>query len=62
MEHENYCPNFDEIVLHIMPLLKNGVMPEQQTILSVLESIAEHVDEGCRRFAESGQQTLFGDF
>ena len=62
MEHENHCPNFDEIVLHIMPLLKNGVTPEHQTILSVLESIAERVDDGCYRLAKSGQQTLFDKF
>lgn len=34
-------PTFDEICLDIMPLLKNGVTPENQTILSVLETIAE---------------------
>jgi len=62
MEHENYCPNFDEIVLHIMPLLKNGVTPEHQTILNVLESIAERVDDGCYRLAKSGQQTLFDNY
>ncbi|MDR0551788.1 MAG: hypothetical protein LBG72_07195, partial [Spirochaetaceae bacterium] len=41
MELENTPPSFDKIVLHIMPLLKNGVTPERQTILSVLEDIAD---------------------
>jgi hypothetical protein len=33
--------SFDDIVQHIMPLLKNGITPENQTILNVLEVIAE---------------------
>jgi hypothetical protein len=41
MELEGRMPSFNEIVLHIMPLLKNGVTPEQQTVLNVLEDIAE---------------------
>jgi 16S rRNA G966 N2-methylase RsmD len=40
MELENKTPSFNEIVLHIMPLLKNGTTPEEQTILGVLEDIA----------------------
>jgi hypothetical protein len=62
MEHENYCPNFDEVVFHIMPLLKNGVTPEQQTILNVLETIAERVDDGCWKLSKTGQQHLFDKF
>ena len=42
-EKEKIDPTFDEIVLHIMPLLKNGKTPENQTILSVLEEIAVRV-------------------
>ncbi len=42
-EREGEYPTFDEIVLHIMPLLKNGKTPENQTILSVLEEIAIRV-------------------
>ena len=37
-------PNFDDIVLDIMPLLKNGKTPEKQTIRNVLEEIADHQD------------------
>lgn len=42
-EREGVHPTFDEIVLHIMPLLKNGKTPENQTILSVLNEIAIHM-------------------
>lgn len=42
-EREGEYPTFDEIVLNIMPLLKNGTTPENQTILSVLEEIAIRV-------------------
>ena len=37
-------PNFDDIVLDIIPLLKNGKTPEKQTIRNVLEEIADHQD------------------
>ena len=40
---EGKNPTFDEIVFYVMPLLKNGATPEGQTILNVLESIAERV-------------------
>ena len=43
MERENTNPTFDEIVLNIIPLLKNGLTPENQTILNILEDIGEHV-------------------
>jgi len=57
---ENKISTFDEIVLHIMPLLKNGTTPEDQTILTVLEEIAEHVGEqGWRLQGQTGQQPLF---
>lgn len=62
MEHENYCPNFDEIVLHIMPLLRNGVTPEHQTILNVLEDIGERTGDGCWKMKKAGQQQLFDKF
>jgi len=32
-----------------MPLLKNGKTPEEQTILSVLEDIAERYGKDCWR-------------
>ncbi len=48
MEREKKLAAFDEIVLAIMPLLKNGTTPESQTILSVLEDIAYRVGAGWR--------------
>jgi len=55
---EQKIPTFDEIVLHIMPLLKNGVTPEHQTILTVLEEIAERVGEDGWRLRQE-QERLF---
>lgn len=59
MERENKSPHFDEIVLAILPLLKNGTTPENQTISSVLEDIAERVGQDCWRLKREGQLTLF---
>jgi 16S rRNA G966 N2-methylase RsmD len=47
MELENKNPDFDEIVFHILPLLKNGITPDRQTILNVLEDIGNHVGDDC---------------
>ncbi|WP_194374846.1 DNA methyltransferase [Thiospirillum jenense] len=57
LERENKIAIFDDIVLAIIPLLKNGVTPESQTILSVLEDIAYCVGDGWRLKAD-GQATL----
>jgi 16S rRNA G966 N2-methylase RsmD len=51
--------HFSDIILEIMPLLKNGVTPDNQTILSVLENIADKVGEDSWRLKESGQRNLF---
>ena len=59
MEHLKHNPTFDDIILNIMPLLKNGVTPEHQTILNVLESIAERAGADCWRLNKNGQQELF---
>jgi hypothetical protein len=59
MGHQHYNPTFDEIILHIMPLLKNGKTPERQTIQSVLEEVAERVGEGRYKLRSEGQQELF---
>lgn len=59
MEHLNRNPTFDDIILHIMPLLKNGVTPEHQTILNVLESVAERIGADRWRLTKTGQQVLF---
>ncbi len=57
MEIEKKTALFDEIMLAIMPLLKNGITPESQTILSVLEDIAHRAGEGWRLNAD-GQASL----
>ncbi len=56
-------PDFDRIVMDIMPLLKNGVTPENQTILSVLETIARPAgrDGGWQLKGTEGQGQLFQD-
>jgi hypothetical protein len=56
-------PTFDEIIMDIMPLLKNGMTPENQTILSVLEAIARPVGEsgGWRLKGTESQGQLFND-
>lgn len=40
---ENTNPSTDQIILEIMPLLKNGTTPENQTILNVLETVADRI-------------------
>ncbi|MDB9323144.1 DNA methyltransferase [Nodularia spumigena CS-591/04] len=59
MERENKNPSFDEIVLHLLPLLKNGTTPENQTILSVLEDIGQRIGEDTWIMKREGQLSLF---
>ncbi len=58
MERENKSPHFDEIVLNILPLLKNGSTPGNQTILNVLEDIGEHMGQDSWRLKKEGQTKL----
>jgi hypothetical protein len=58
MEYLNSFPKFDEIILNIMPLLKNGMTPEHQTILNVLEVVGERVGIDGWRLRTSGQLQL----
>ncbi|GAB6391336.1 MAG: type I restriction enzyme HsdR N-terminal domain-containing protein [Treponematales bacterium] len=58
LEREGKYPTFDEIVFNIMPLLKNGVTPEHQTILTVLQDIAERTGENGWKLKKE-QGTLF---
>ena len=55
LELENINPTFDEIVLHIMPLLRNGATPEEQTILNVLSNEAEHIGDNRWKLKGNGQ-------
>jgi DNA modification methylase len=59
MERENKVSTFNEIIFDILPLLKNGTTPENQTILGVLEHIAERVGQDSWRLKRDGQQILF---
>jgi DNA modification methylase len=58
MEMENKTPSFDEIILYILPLLKNGITPEHQTILSVLENIGERTGDNGWKLKKKGQREL----
>ena len=58
-EIEKKISSFDEIVLNILPLLKNGITPEKQTILNVLEDIAEPVGSEHWQLKTEGQLRLF---
>jgi 16S rRNA G966 N2-methylase RsmD len=59
MERENRVLSFDEIVLYILPLLKNGITPEKQTILNVLQDIGEHIGEESWKLRKDAQGSLF---
>jgi len=59
MERENKASTFNEIILEIMPLLKNGTTPEKQTILGVLEHIAERVGQDSWCLKKDGQLEMF---
>ena len=59
MNMEKKTPSFDDIILYILPLLKNGSTPEHQTILSVLEDITERVGHDSWRLKGEAQADLF---
>ena len=59
MGREGKYPHFDDIVLSILPLLKNGMTSENQTILGVLKDIAEHAGEDRWKLKREGQGELF---
>ncbi|HEX2786925.1 MAG TPA: DNA methyltransferase [Ignavibacteria bacterium] len=56
---ENKFPTLEQIVFHIMPLLRNGVTPEHQTILNVLETVAVRHGADTWKIKEHGQFELF---
>ncbi|MBI2867002.1 MAG: type I restriction enzyme HsdR N-terminal domain-containing protein [Chloroflexi bacterium] len=58
LENRRENPTFEDVVLNIMPLLKNGVTPERQTIRNVLESVAERVGTNRWRLARTIQGQL----
>lgn len=53
-------PKFDDIVQSIMPLLKNGITPEDQTILNVLQVFAHKTPDDRWRLRDEGQMRMDG--
>jgi DNA modification methylase len=58
MQRQDKFPTFDNIILNIMPLLRNGTTPKHQTILNVLERVAERVGADRWRLVEDKQLQL----
>lgn len=58
MSHKGIHPKFDDIILSIIPLLKNGITPENQTVLSVLETLADRDEHGRWMLRKDGQGDL----
>jgi hypothetical protein len=58
MELRGEQPAFDDIVWNVMPLLKNGDTPEEQTIRNVLETIAERTHHGRWKIKQAHQKLL----
>ena len=58
-EREQNLPTFDQICWEIMPLLKNGITPQNQDVLQVLEILAERTEDNKWKIKKSGQQDLF---
>jgi len=56
LEKEN--PTTDDIILDIMPLLRNGITPENQTILKILSIIADEVGNNQWKVKPKGQLTM----
>ncbi len=61
MERENGKVTFDDIIMNVMPLLKNGTTPENQTVLKVLEDIGQKSGDGYWTLKKKNPQlNLFG--
>ncbi|MDR0978036.1 MAG: hypothetical protein LBL71_03250 [Endomicrobium sp.] len=58
MQREGKAATFDKIVLNILPLLKNGTTPEDQTILGVLETAADKKENDSWILKQNGQLLL----
>ena len=61
MERENIPVTFDDIILELIPLLKNGTTPENQTILSVLEDIGQRTGDNYWTLKKGAQLELFNN-
>ena len=61
MERENRSVTFDEIILEVIPLLKNGTTPKNQTVLKILEDIGQRTGDNCWTLKKKDLQLdLFG--
>lgn len=58
VKNEEKIATFDEIILNVMPSLKNGVTPERQTVLDVLATVAEPIGENSWRLLPDDQQNM----
>lgn len=58
-ELEKKLAKTDDIILDIMPLLRNGVTPENQTILKILSTIADEHGSNQWKLKQKGQLELF---
>lgn len=60
-QHQNGIdPEFSDIVQSIMPLLRNGITPEDQTILNILNVWARKTPSGRWRLRDEGQIRMDG--
>jgi hypothetical protein len=57
-ERQGIDAHFDDIIREIIPSLRNGATPENQSILSVLEDIAERYGNDCWRL-KTEEKNLF---
>ncbi len=57
-ETQGENPTTDDIILDIMPLLRNGITPENQTILIVLRTIADEFKKNRWRLKQGGQMKM----
>lgn len=60
-EREGENITFDEIVMEIIPLLKNGTTPESQTILNVLKDIGHPTGNNYWALKHNNEPNLFGN-
>ncbi len=59
-QQQGIDPEFSDIVQSIMPLLKNGITPENQTFLNVLRVWARELPSGRWSLRDAGQQRFDG--
>ena len=61
MEREHQKVTFDDIIMNVIPLLRNGSTPENQTVLKVLEDIGQRSGDNYWTLKKDDPQlNLFG--